>query len=414
VAYGVTISMADQNLFINLFKRLAPGRAAGGVFDLTASGGKGGEATLGKNTLKAGCECAFPLVPRGKSHSPLRQNSFKNNSEGLFVKLFKRFPMIALIIEMTGDHLPSVSMELMELALRLKNRRPSKILALVYGKESEKGARWFAGESGVETLGLVWENSEHSGMATAAALEKTLKKRRIHYLLFSHTPSAMEIAPALAVALGLPMVSGVVEFDGDPGTFYRSAGGGKSRLHVDASPGAVVTLQPGALTATVPEAALPGSVTTHKLHMPSGPARILATHTRQPSSTTLSGARVVVSVGRGIEAKENLPLFARFACALPGSAKACSRPLVDMGWMPYPCQVGITGTAVSADLYIALGISGSTQHLAGIPQSTTVVSINRDPNAAIHAVSDLIIEADLLPFIEAVLTLITTAIIRYE
>jgi len=58
--------MADQNLFINLFKRLAPGRAAGGVFNLTASGGKGGEATLGKNTLKAGCECAFPLVPRGE------------------------------------------------------------------------------------------------------------------------------------------------------------------------------------------------------------------------------------------------------------------------------------------------------------------------------------------------------------
>ena len=77
-----------------------------------------------------------------------------------------------------------------------------------------------------------------------------------------------------------------------------------------------------------------------------------------------------------------------------------------MGLFPYPCQVGITGASLSADIYIAMGISGSTQHLAGIPKTTTVVSINKDPKAAIHDISDLIIETELSPFMEATLALL--------
>lgn len=313
--------------------------------------------------------------------------------------------MVTLILEIGGDTLSPVSMELMELARRLKQREAAEILAIVYGKKSEQGARRFARESGVETLGLFWEGGEPSGMEVAAALEGVLKRRGARYLLFPHSPSAMDTAPALAVALGLPLVSGVTEFDGDSGTFYRSAGGGRSRLHVQAPHGAVVTLQPGALPAAHGAASI-GAVTMERLALPDGPRHILSTSHRKLEPSALAGARVVLSVGRGIETEDSLPVFHRLATALPGAAKACSRPLVDMGWMPYPCQVGITGASICADLYIALGISGSTQHLAGIPQSTTVVSVNRDPNAAIHAISDLIIEADLLPFMEATLGLL--------
>lgn len=296
-------------------------------------------------------------------------------------------------------------MELMELARRLKQREAAEILAVVYGKKSEQGARRFARESGVETLGLFWEDGEPSGMEVAAALEGVLKTRGARYLLFPHTPSAMDTAPALAVARGLPVIAGVTEFDGASGTFYRCVGGGRSRLHVQAPHGAVVTLQPGALPAAH-GAASSGSVTLGRLACPNGPRHILCASHREQGPSALAGARVVLSVGRGIESEEALPVFHRLVEALPGAARACSRPLVDLGWMPYPCQVGITGATISAELYIALGISGSTQHLAGIPQSTTVVSVNRDPNAAIHAISDLIIEGDLLPFMEATLGLL--------
>jgi electron transfer flavoprotein alpha subunit len=313
--------------------------------------------------------------------------------------------MIALMIEMTGNTLPTVAMEHMTLALHLTTQQPSEILALVYGKEAEKGARRFAEESGVETLGLVWDDSKRTGMETGAAVGEVLKKRGARSILCPHTPSAMEIAPVLAVALGVPLVAGVVGFDDEQGEFYRSAGGGKTRLHVAATDCGVITIQPGVFAAS-PRADRPGPVTLERPSPPDGPTQILSTQKAEFGASNLSGARVVVSVGRGIETHENLPLFTQLAEAIPGAAKGCSRPLVDMGWMPYPCQVGITGSSVSADLYIALGISGSSQHLAGIPQNTTVVSVGRDPNAAIHAVSDLIIEADLLPFMEATLALL--------
>jgi len=313
--------------------------------------------------------------------------------------------MIALMIEMTGHTIPTVAMELMTLALSLTKQPPSDILALVYGKEAEEGARRFAQESGAETLGLVWDNDEQPGLETGAALGEDLKERGVRTLLFPHTPSAMEIAPILAVTLGVPLVAGVVEFEEEKGELYRSVGGGKKRLHVATPECAVVTIQPGLFDAA-PRAERPGSVTLKTPSFPNCPIQILSTRKEDVGTSNLSGARVVVSVGRGIEAKENLPLFTRLAEAIPGAAKGCSRPLVDMGWMPYPCQVGITGASVSADLYIALGISGSSQHLAGIPQNTTVISVGSDPNAAIHAVSDLIIEADLLPFMEATLALL--------
>ncbi|VVS92777.1 electron transfer flavoprotein subunit alpha/FixB family protein [Desulfoluna spongiiphila] len=312
--------------------------------------------------------------------------------------------MITLIIDISGNHLPAVSMELAALALRLNKTNKSGITALVYGKEAALGARQFAEASGIETLGLVCTPEEHSAMTVATALKEVLSAEAVRYLLIPHTPWAMEVAPALAVVLGLPTISCVTEYDTETATFFRSAGGGTSRLHIKAPQGGVVTLQPGAIS-PAPEADAPGTVTVRPLPVPPGAVRIQSTSAREKGSAALAGARVVVSVGRGIKAREHLPLFHRFTDALPGAAKACSRPLVDMGWMPYPCQVGITGTSVSADLYIALGISGSTQHLAGIPQSTTVVSVNQDPDAAIHAVSDLIIEADLLPFMEATLVL---------
>ena len=314
--------------------------------------------------------------------------------------------MITLIIDIPGNHLPAVSMELATLALQLNRAEKSGIVALVYGKEADLGARQFAEASGIETLGLVRNPEKHSAIEMAAALRAMLPTTNLRYLLLPHTPCTIDVAPVLAVALGLPTVSCVTGYDADTATFFRCAGGGTSRLHVKAPVGGVVTLQAGALP-PAPAADVPGAATVQSLSVPPGPVRIRSTHPREKGNAALACARVVVSVGRGIAAKENLPLFHRFAGALPGAAKACSRPLVDMGWMPYPCQVGITGTSVSADLYIALGISGSTQHLAGIPQSTAVVSVNQDPNAAIHAVSDLIIKADLLPFMEATLALMS-------
>ena len=313
--------------------------------------------------------------------------------------------MITILIEITGKKPPQVAMELMSMALCLQNKTGSGIEAIFFGGKAQEGGRCFADASGVRSRGLLLQEGSPPGMTVAAALARVFKTRTPTYLLMPHTPLFMEIAPILSVELGLPLLPGVAGFDVEQGTIHRTAGGGKSLLHAAIPENGVITLQPGAF-ASAPEASTPGHATFEVVAQPPCPVRPLSTHTQPQGTSDLPTARVVVSAGRGVETPEALALFNAFAATIPGAARGCSRPLVDMGLFPYACQVGITGASLLADIYIAVGISGSTQHLAGIPKSTTVVSINRDPNAAIHDVSDLIIETELTPFLKATLALL--------
>jgi electron transfer flavoprotein alpha subunit len=107
----------------------------------------------------------------------------------------------------------------------------------------------------------------------------------------------------------------------------------------------------------------------------------------------LASANVIVAVGRGIGGPENLPVFEALSRRL-GAALGASRVVVDAGWLPFSHQVGQTGTSVSPDLYLAFGISGAVQHLAGMRGSDRVVAINTDPDAAICRVADVVIIGD--------------------
>ncbi len=114
----------------------------------------------------------------------------------------------------------------------------------------------------------------------------------------------------------------------------------------------------------------------------------------------LKGAKIIVSAGRGIGEKDGLKEIFKFAECFSSSAVGASRPLVDMGWIGYDHQVGITGAEVSPRLYIACGISGSSQHIAGMKGSEIVVSINKNPDAPIFRHSDICIIADVHEFIK--------------
>ncbi len=114
----------------------------------------------------------------------------------------------------------------------------------------------------------------------------------------------------------------------------------------------------------------------------------------------LKGAKIIVSAGRGIGEKDGLKEIFEFAECFSSSAVGASRPLVDMGWIGYDHQVGITGAEVSPRLYIACGISGSSQHIAGMKGSEIVVSINKNPDAPIFRHSDICIIADVHEFIK--------------
>ncbi|MCP4694600.1 MAG: electron transfer flavoprotein subunit alpha/FixB family protein [Desulfobacterales bacterium] len=115
----------------------------------------------------------------------------------------------------------------------------------------------------------------------------------------------------------------------------------------------------------------------------------------------LAGAKIVIAAGRGVGERENLARIFRFSRLFASAVVAGSRPMIDMGWMPHWRQVGVTGASISPDIYIACGISGSSQHIAGMNGSGCVIAVNNDKNAAIFNASDVCIVEDLFSFIEA-------------
>jgi electron transfer flavoprotein alpha subunit len=114
----------------------------------------------------------------------------------------------------------------------------------------------------------------------------------------------------------------------------------------------------------------------------------------------LTAAEIIVSVGRGIKEKENIPVVEELAAAL-GAELAASRPICDAGWLPMERQVGSSGQTVSPKVYIAIGISGAIQHLVGMKGSKAIVAINKDENAPIFEVADYGIVGDLFDVVPA-------------
>ena len=122
----------------------------------------------------------------------------------------------------------------------------------------------------------------------------------------------------------------------------------------------------------------------------------------EKSHAQLKDAKIVVACGRGIKKKEDLDMIAEFASRI-GASLACSRPLSDCGWMPHEAQLGQSGCTVKADLIINIGISGSTQYLAGMQNSKCIVSVNTNETAPIMAISNYSIVADYCQLIPALM-----------
>lgn len=212
-------------------------------------------------------------------------------------------------------------------------------------------------------------------------------------VVFLHSSYGWDMAPRVAAAMHVGLISGVTGLD-EGGFVVKSCNGKMERtVRAHAVP-VVLTIQPGAFG----QAAQIGSPDVRYIDVDCDPLIECVGFSRQETSVDLSRAEVIVSAGRGVGSKEHIGLVKALADAL-GAQIGASRPVVDAGWLERERQVGMSGQSVSPALYVACGISGSIQHLAGIKGAQFVLAINTDRDAPIGTVADVLVVADLVEFL---------------
>jgi len=315
--------------------------------------------------------------------------------------------MIVVIAEHFQGEPRPVTYELLAFASQLQRLFPSVVKVLIIGDDVERMAKKMARDTGLDVVGIQGSNlPSYNAELYLSILEELLRDLHPDYTCVPHTTQGWDYAPRLAVRLGASCITGVAKVHREDNRicFARTIYNGKLIALVRPSTGAaILTIQPGIFGHPIFQNPRPGSVEIRSLPVAAQRSRTIGVKKAKVEDSTLGKAEVIVSAGRGIGKKENLDLIHQLAAAFPKSAVGGSRPVCDLGWLEYRRQVGLTGAIVTPKLYIACGISGAPQHIAGMGGAGFIVAINTDLGAAIFNVADVCIIEDLTSFIPAFL-----------
>ena len=310
---------------------------------------------------------------------------------------------VLAVAEHRRGEVRDVSYELVTAGRRLADGLGGELNLLVVGGDVD-GFAEDLNRDGVDTVYTVDDGEEFNHGVHAAAIERLHADLEPTALVAPNSVDGLDYAPAVAQRLDVPLVTDVIDFEADDGGIEvtREQYGGKveTTYEVDADQYAV-TVRP----AEWPQTEDRGDAAVKPFDVDVG----------GESGTTVNGfeevgggdvditeADVLVSIGRGIEEAENLPLVEELADTL-GATLSSSRPIVDNEWLPKNRQVGQSGKVVTPDVYIAIGISGAVQHVAGMKGADTIVAINTDPNAPIYDIADYGIVDDLFDVVPALI-----------
>ena len=239
-----------------------------------------------------------------------------------------------------------------------------------------------------------------SGVAGAAALAPLIEANSPDLVLFAQTYDGRDAIARLSVKLDRPVVTNgtALSVDGDSVTVGTAIFGGNTLVDTKfaGEKPYLAAIRPKSFAAE-PGGAGAGTVETIAAGDAgrAAEAKLLARHVEEREGPKLEEATIVVSGGRGIGAAENYEPLVEQLAKLLGGASGASRAIVDAGWVPYSKQVGQTGKTVKPKLYIALGISGATQHLVGMKGSDNIIAVNKDGEAPIFGVADLGVVGDV-------------------
>lgn len=306
---------------------------------------------------------------------------------------------ILVVAEPTPDGIPDSVREAITVARQIGGGGTVEGLAL--GPISATALEAWAGTGCDRVLTVSAESlAERRPRAWAAAVAQVAKRRNTEVVLLANTALGRDLAGVLSVAWQAAIAVGATEVreDGEALTVTRPMFGGRARAALRLSgPRIVLALRPHAFTAAPPASS---TCPAERLELDPIPPSAMAGRLDgfrpavEGAGPDLATAPIVVAGGRGLRSPEDFGLVESLAESL-GAAVGASRAVTDAGWRPASYQVGQTGRSVTAQLYIAVGISGAIQHLVGMMGSRVIVAINSDGNAPIFKVADFGIVGDL-------------------
>lgn len=310
---------------------------------------------------------------------------------------------IYIIAEHDEGHPSAVTYELTTCARRMAAAGNNEIHVVILGKTVAGMAERLAGETGLSTICLEGESLDtYTAEGYQKALTGLLSGVSSAWVIIPHTSRGADYGPGLACLLDascITTVHGIDRRDCGP-VFRRACAWGKLEAEVSARrPVAVITVMPGAFGYEKEPRPCPGIVSFLKADIDLTKTLSCRLIRTEPGSRELRDAETIVGAGLGVENGENMVLIRDLAGMFRRSAVGGSRAVCDRGWLDYQAQIGLTGKTVAPRLYIACGISGSMQHVAGIKGSQTIVAINKDRQAPIFRQADVGVVADLKTFI---------------
>ena len=305
---------------------------------------------------------------------------------------------VLAVLEQRDGALRKVSHEVVTGARRLADALGGSVDALLLAAGAVQGAEQ-VGRFGADKV-ITLTNAAFGLYAPEGyvrAITERVKTGGYGAVLFAASATGKDLAPRVAARLGRPLVQDVTDFgvDGGAVTVIRPVYAGKAllKLKISGAP-AMISLRPSVFTPV--ERPKAGAQETAAAGGSAGRVVVKQIKAAEAGTLDVAEAPIIVSGGRGLKEPANFKVLEELAAAFAGrAAVGASRAVVDAGWRPHAEQVGQTGKTVSPTLYVAVGISGAIQHLAGMRTSKVIVAINKDKDAPIFKVADYGIVGDL-------------------
>lgn len=301
---------------------------------------------------------------------------------------------VLIFIDQADGHIKKASLEALTYGAEIAKQNGTTAEGIVLGTVNDDLSA--LGKYGVSSINQVNSDALNhlDAQVYAAVIIAAVQTTGADVIVFSHNQTGKAVAPRVAAGLKAGIVAGAVSLPDTSKGFVvkKSVFSGKAFANVNISSAVkVISLNPNSYKTISGE----GAAKVNQLSIAVGEPRVKVTSVNKVSGEVpLTEADVVVSGGRGLKGPENWGIVEELAHTLH-AATACSRPVADSHWRPHHEHVGQTGVQIAPNLYIALGISGAIQHLAGVNRSKTIVVINKDPEAPFFKAADYGIVGDV-------------------